>query len=129
MTMITPASRKRHQKGFGFGADSESPLGGGFFGAQPGPWSSVIPELTWNRPQERLERLPVGLQRGDRDPLLGAVMTGPDRAELDRRHTHPQEGDRVGGAVAPDAHRLAVMVLGSRRAQRPDEGRLAIDRS
>ena len=45
------------------------------------------------------------------DPLLGAVVAGSDRAELDRRHADPQEGDRVGGAVAADAHRLAVVMV------------------
>ncbi len=33
----TEARTNRHQKRFGFGAGSPSPLGGGFFGAQPGP--------------------------------------------------------------------------------------------
>ena len=80
------------------------------------------------RAQEGAERLPVGLQRGDRDPLLGAVVPLPDRAELDRRHPHPQEGDRVGGAVATDAHRLAVVMGARRLAQGAHEGGVAVDR-
>src|ERR1700755_1394040 len=95
-TIITAARLKRHQKRFGFGGGSGSPLGGGFFGGQPGANGSVL-EPARGRPQEGLERLPVGLQRGDRDPLLGTVVAGADRPELDRRHPHPQERNRGGG--------------------------------
>ena len=54
------------------------------------------------------------------------MVAGAHRAELDRRHPDPQEGDRVGGAVAPDAHRLAVVVrraAASRSARTKGESR------
>src|ERR1700709_2861826 len=104
-TIRTEARVNRSQKRFGFGGGSGSPEGGGFLLAQPGPWgASVIAPPTRARPKEGVERLSIGRQRGDRDPLLGPVVAGADRAELDRRHPHPQEGDRVGGAVAAGAH-------------------------
>src|SRR4051812_37229376 len=106
-TINSEASVKRHQKRLGFGAGSPSPFGGSFFGAQP-EFSGSLIESVRDRPQEGLEPLSVGLERGARAPLGRSVVAGADRAELDRRHPHPQEGDGVGGSVAPDAHRLAV---------------------
>ena len=55
-----------------------------------------------NAVDEFNDRAAVPLQRGHRDPLLGAVVTAADRPVLHGRDAGSQEGDRVRGAVAAD---------------------------
>src|SRR5690242_15590281 len=57
---------------------------------------------------EVAERTAVAAQRGDRHPLVGAVVAAADRAELDGGHAGLEERDDVGGAVPPDAQRFAL---------------------
>ena len=57
---------------------------------------------------EVADRLPVARQRQHGDPLVGAVVAGAARAELDGRHPRLEERAGVGGAVAADAQRLAA---------------------
>src|ERR687895_3001657 len=80
------------------------------------------------------EHLPVGLERGCHDVLVGAVVAASDGAELDARHASPLEVDDVGGAVPPDAYRVAVVVSRGDLAQcldvrvrAGDVGRLAAE--
>src|SRR3954451_14480425 len=47
-------------------------------------------------------------QRGDRHPLVRAVVPAADRPELDRGDAGLDERDRVGGAVAADRQRVAL---------------------
>src|SRR3954469_25534481 len=61
-----------------------------------------------DRVDEVDERLAVLGQRGDRDPLLRAVVTAAAWAELDPRHAGVEEADDVRGAVAADRDRLAA---------------------
>src|SRR4051794_25244981 len=76
----------------------------------------------------------VAGQGGDRHPFVGPVVAAAARAELDGGDPGLEEGDRVRGAVAPDAEGLAVPPAhrGAQRAhvrvgrgddgRRPDEG-------
>ena len=73
-----------------------------------------LPERGRQAEHEVPQRLAVARERGDRHPLLRPVVAGAGGAELDRRDAGAEERDRVGGAVAADAHRLAL-----RRAARP----------
>src|SRR4051812_13202060 len=59
-------------------------------------------EALRDRVHEIDERLLVVHERVDRYPLVGAVVPGADRAELDARRARLEEADDVGGAVAPD---------------------------
>src|SRR4051794_20500541 len=52
-----------------------------------------------DRVHEVDERAPVPGERVDRDPFLGSVVAGADRAELDARGARLEEADDVGGAV------------------------------
>src|SRR3954470_364732 len=115
-TIRVAPSMNRHQNRFGFGAGSSPPGGGGLNSI------SAIGEPLREQPQESLERLGIGAQRCDRDPLLRSVVSGPDRAELHGGDADTEEGDGVGGSVAPDAHRLALMMLSGCVAQGEDEG-------
>src|SRR6476659_38251 len=124
-TITTAATENLSQNRFGFGGGSWSPVGGGFLKT-----GSLIPRssvLSPERAQKGVERLPVGVQRRHGDPLLGTVVAGTDGPELDRRHAHPQERDRVRGSVAADAHRLPLVVLRGGLAQGAEENRVAVD--
>src|SRR5919205_1916789 len=57
------------------------------------------------------KRPPVALERRDRDPLLGPVVAGTGRSELDPRDARFEEADDVRGAVAADRDRLRARVL------------------
>src|SRR4051794_26323286 len=55
-----------------------------------------------DRVHEVDQRLPVALERLDRDPLVGAVVAGAGGPELDARRARLEEADDVRGAVAAD---------------------------
>src|SRR3954468_16508731 len=58
------------------------------------------------------ERLPVALERRDRDPFLGPVVAAADRTELDARRPGLEERHDVGGAVAADRDALRRRPVG-----------------
>src|SRR3954453_23775146 len=69
------------------------------------------------------ERLAVLPQRGDRDPLLGAVVVPAHGAELHGRDAGLEERDRVRRAVAADAEHLALHPARDRGAAAGRAGR------
>ena len=71
-----------------------------------------------DRPQEAGQRLPVGPQRRNLDVLLGPVVAGADRPELDRRDPAREKDCGVGGAVSANSARAAA----GGRAERRDVG-------
>ena len=87
--------------------------------ARPPSTRSLSVEALGHAAREVHQRAPVDGQRLDRDPLVGAVVAAAGRAELDRGDAGLQERDRVGGAVAADAHRLAVGQRAWRRCRAP----------
>src|SRR5918995_6123238 len=68
------------------------------------------------------EHLPVGLQRGCDDVLVGAVVAAADWAELDAGDTGALEVDDIRGAVSADAHGVAAEVARRDLAQGLDVG-------
>ena len=66
----------------------------------------------------------IALQGGDRNPLIGAVMSGTGGAELDCRYPGPDEGERVRGPVPADRGHRAVVVPCDRFAEPLDPGRV-----
>src|SRR4051794_29422535 len=65
-----------------------------------------------DRVHELDERAAVALERRDRHPLLGAVVTAADRPELDAGRARLEEADDVGRAVAPDRDPLRRHAVG-----------------
>src|SRR3954470_6940517 len=57
-----------------------------------------------DRVHELDERAAVALERRDRHPLLGPVVTAADRPELHARSARLEEAGDVGRAVAPDRY-------------------------
>ena len=82
------------------------------------PSTGPLGEALRDAAREVHQRAAVARQRVDRDPLVRAVVAAAGGAELDRRDPGLLERDRVGGAVAADAHRLAVGQPRRRLAER-----------